>query len=217
MPVATISEVVARALAEDVGDGDVTTRATVPEQAQGHAPGSPRRRQESCSAWTSPIETFRALDPEVGVERLVEEGDWREDGGPVWRLEGSARALLTGERTALNFLQRLSGVATMAARCVRAVRGHRRGDPRHAQDDAGAAGAREGGGGGRRRHQPPVRAVRRDPDQGEPRGARRRGGGGGAPSPARTPRAPARGRVPHAGRGRRGARGGGAVRSCSTT
>jgi nicotinate-nucleotide pyrophosphorylase (carboxylating) len=46
---------------------------------------------------------------------------WRENGGPVLRLEGSARGLLTAERTALNFLQRLSGVATMAARCVRAV------------------------------------------------------------------------------------------------
>jgi nicotinate-nucleotide pyrophosphorylase (carboxylating) len=57
------------------------------------------------------------------LDRLAEEGRWREDGGPVLSLEGSARALLTGERTALNFLQRLSGVATMAARCVRAVEG----------------------------------------------------------------------------------------------
>ena len=53
-------------------------------------------------------------------ERLVEEGAWRE-GGPVLRIEGSARALLTGERTALNLLGRLSGVATAAARAVRAV------------------------------------------------------------------------------------------------
>jgi nicotinate-nucleotide pyrophosphorylase (carboxylating) len=51
---------------------------------------------------------------------LVPEGEWRE-GGEVLRIEGRARAILTGERTALNFLQRLSGVATLAARCVRAI------------------------------------------------------------------------------------------------
>ncbi len=122
MPVATISEVVTRALAEDVGDGDVTTLATVPEQAKGRA----RITQKAPGVvfgMDAAIETFRALDPEVVVERLTEEGEWREDGGPVLQLEGSARALLTGERTALNLLQRLSGVATMAARCVRAVSG----------------------------------------------------------------------------------------------
>ena len=122
MPVATISEVVTRALAEDVGDGDITTLATVPEQAKGRA----RITQKAPGVvfgMDAAIETFRALDPEVVVERLTEEGEWREDGGPVLQLEGSARALLTGERTALNLLQRLSGVATMAARCVRAVSG----------------------------------------------------------------------------------------------
>ncbi len=56
-------------------------------------------------------------------ERLVEEGLWREDGGPVMTVEGRARALLTGERTALNFLAHLSGVATMSARAARAVQG----------------------------------------------------------------------------------------------
>jgi nicotinate-nucleotide pyrophosphorylase (carboxylating) len=66
--------------------------------------------------------TFAALDERVRATRVVQEGVWR-DGGPVLELEGPARALLTGERTALNFLGRLSGVATMAARCVRAVQG----------------------------------------------------------------------------------------------
>jgi nicotinate-nucleotide pyrophosphorylase (carboxylating) len=66
--------------------------------------------------------TFRALDPEVVVEALTAEGQWREDGA-VMRIEGSARAILTAERTALNFLQRLSGVATTAARYVRAIEG----------------------------------------------------------------------------------------------
>jgi nicotinate-nucleotide pyrophosphorylase (carboxylating) len=67
-------------------------------------------------------ETFRALDPDVELERLVAEGVWREN-GPVLRIEGSARAILTAERTALNFLQRLSGVATLTARYVQAVDG----------------------------------------------------------------------------------------------
>jgi nicotinate-nucleotide pyrophosphorylase (carboxylating) len=66
--------------------------------------------------------TFRALDPDVGLQRLTDEGRWRER-GDVLQIEGSARSLLTAERTALNFLQRLSGVATLAARCVEAVAG----------------------------------------------------------------------------------------------
>jgi nicotinate-nucleotide pyrophosphorylase (carboxylating) len=66
--------------------------------------------------------TFRQLDPDVTVDRLVEEGVWRER-GEVMRVQGQARALLSAERTALNFLQRLSGVATMAARSVARVEG----------------------------------------------------------------------------------------------
>ena len=66
--------------------------------------------------------TFRALDPGVELERRVQEGVWR-DGGEVLRIEGRARALLSGERTALNFLQRLSGVATLSARYVEAIAG----------------------------------------------------------------------------------------------
>jgi nicotinate-nucleotide pyrophosphorylase (carboxylating) len=65
---------------------------------------------------------FRSLDPEAGFAREVAEGVWRES-GEVLRIEGRARGLLSGERTALNFLQRLSGVATMAARAVQAVSG----------------------------------------------------------------------------------------------
>jgi nicotinate-nucleotide pyrophosphorylase (carboxylating) len=63
---------------------------------------------------------FRRLDPDLTSRRLGPEGEWR-DGGPVLEVEGAARALLTAERTALNFLGRLSGVATATARVVRAV------------------------------------------------------------------------------------------------
>ena len=89
------------------------------------------------------------------------------------RSRGARARCSTAERTALNFLAHLSGVATMAARAARAVEGTGGEGARHAQDDPRAAGAGEGGGGGRRRPQPPRRAVRRDPDQGEPH--RRRG------------------------------------------
>jgi nicotinate-nucleotide pyrophosphorylase (carboxylating) len=116
-----ISEVVGRALAEDVGDGDVTTLATVPETARAQATIT-QKAPGIVFGLELAEETFRSLDPEIELERLVEEGVWRER-GPALRLAGSARAILTGERTALNFLQRLSGVATMAARCVEVVEG----------------------------------------------------------------------------------------------
>jgi nicotinate-nucleotide pyrophosphorylase (carboxylating) len=114
-----IEEIVARALAEDVGAGDVTTEATVPPDAR--ARGLITQKAPGVMFGVELVqETFRQLDPGVGFELMAAEGRWRE-GGAALELEGSARAILTGERTALNFLQRLSGVATMAARAARAV------------------------------------------------------------------------------------------------
>ena len=116
-----IAETVARALAEDVGDGDVTTVATVPAQARARA--VIRQKAPGVIFGLDVAEqVFRSLDAEAAFVRAVAEGVWREE-GEVLRVEGRARALLTGERTALNFLQRLSGVATMAARAVRAIEG----------------------------------------------------------------------------------------------
>ena len=116
-----IDEIVARALCEDVGVGDVTTLATVPEGTRARATIT-QKAPGVVFGLELAEETFRSLDAEIELERLVEEGVWRER-GPALRLAGSARAILTGERTALNFLQRLSGVATMTARCVEAVEG----------------------------------------------------------------------------------------------
>ena len=113
--------VVARALAEDLGDGDVTTAATVPAGARARA--VIRQKAPGVIYGLDVAEqVFRSLDPEMAFTRVVAEGVWRED-GDVLSVEGQARALLSGERTALNFLQRLSGVATMAARAVRAIEG----------------------------------------------------------------------------------------------
>jgi nicotinate-nucleotide pyrophosphorylase (carboxylating) len=116
-----ISDIVAGALAEDVGDGDVTTAATVPADARARALIT--QKAPGVVFGLEPAEeTFRTLDPAIESERLVDEGVWRES-GPVLQIEGSARAILTGERTALNFMQRLSGIATLTARCVKAVEG----------------------------------------------------------------------------------------------
>jgi nicotinate-nucleotide pyrophosphorylase (carboxylating) len=117
----TLADTVARALAEDVGDGDVTTAATVPAAARARALIT-QKAPGVVFGLDAAEETFRSLDPGVSFSRAVSEGVWRE-GGPVLEVVGSARGLLTGERTALNFLQRLSGVATLTARCVRAVEG----------------------------------------------------------------------------------------------
>jgi nicotinate-nucleotide pyrophosphorylase (carboxylating) len=116
-----IRDAVARALAEDVGEGDVTTASTVPAGAR--ARGTVTQKAAGVVFGLDLVEeTFRQLDPAVSCRRLAEEAVWR-DGGPVMALEGRAAPILTGERTALNFLQRLSGVATMSARAAQAVAG----------------------------------------------------------------------------------------------
>ena len=118
----TLAELVARALAEDVGTGDVTSQATV--RAGTRAIATITQKAAGVVFGLDAAEaTFRALDPDVRLERLSPEGRWREPPAPVLRATGDARALLGAERTALNFLARLSGVATLTARCVRAVEG----------------------------------------------------------------------------------------------
>jgi len=114
-------EIVGRALAEDVGSGDLTTEATVPAAARARALIT-QKAPGVVFGLDAAEEVFRTLDPDVVMQRLTAQGQWRES-GDVLGIEGSARALLTAERTALNFLQRLSGVATLAARCVTAVQG----------------------------------------------------------------------------------------------
>jgi nicotinate-nucleotide pyrophosphorylase (carboxylating) len=116
-----VSELVARALAEDVGTGDVTTAATVAADARGRAT-IVQKAPGVIFGLELTEEVFRSLDQGVAVERRVAEGEWRE-GGEVLAVEGAARALLTGERTALNFLGHLSGIATATARAVAAVQG----------------------------------------------------------------------------------------------
>ena len=116
-----MQEVIDRALAEDVGAGDVTTEALV-------APGALARAQivqkgPGVVAGLRVAEAvFRRVDPELRWHPHAAEGEWRE-GGLVAEVAGSAAAILRGERVALNFLGRLSGVATLTARFVAAIDG----------------------------------------------------------------------------------------------
>ncbi|MGB9185852.1 MAG: carboxylating nicotinate-nucleotide diphosphorylase [Solirubrobacteraceae bacterium] len=116
-----VSDIVDRALAEDLGSGDVTTAATVPPEVRATALIT-QKAPGAVYGLAVAERVFHALDSESEVELLAKEGVWRER-GEVMRVTGRAAALLSAERTALNFLQRLSGVATMAARCVAAIDG----------------------------------------------------------------------------------------------
>ncbi|MEA2403979.1 MAG: hypothetical protein QOE08_626 [Thermoleophilaceae bacterium] len=116
-----MQEVIDRALAEDVGSGDVTTAALVPEGATGRA--RLVQKAPGVVAGLLVAETvFRRVDPSLRWHPRAEEGAWRE-AGLIAEVAGASRSILTGERVALNFLQRLSGVATLTARYVKAVEG----------------------------------------------------------------------------------------------
>jgi nicotinate-nucleotide pyrophosphorylase (carboxylating) len=111
-----------QALAEDIGEADVTSQATVP--AGMRAVATITQKAPGIVFGLDAVEaTFMALDPDVKLERLGAEGEWTEPPAPILRATGDARALLAAERTALNFLQHLSGVATLTARCVQVVEG----------------------------------------------------------------------------------------------
>lgn len=112
---------VARALVEDIGSGDVTA-ALIPAAATATATLITREAALLCgTAWVD--ETFRQLDPSVQVHWAFRDGDAITPNDVLCRLHGPARALLTGERTALNFLQTLSGTATLTRQYVEAVAG----------------------------------------------------------------------------------------------
>ena len=114
------ADLIRRALAEDIGRGDVTTEATIPA-------GVPTEARivahEAGVVAGLPLaqRVFATLDPAVRFEAQMSDGDAVEAGATLARITGGARALLSAERVALNFLGRLSGVATLTARCVAAV------------------------------------------------------------------------------------------------
>ena len=113
-----------QALAEDIGTGDATCAATIPERATARA-RILTRESVVCAGLPLAERIFRALDPQIKIEALCKDGESAAAGSDLLRLQGSARAILTGERTALNFLGRLSGIATLTSQFVRQLAGTR--------------------------------------------------------------------------------------------
>jgi len=121
LPQFDLAEFVRRVLAEDLGSGgDVTSRATIPADARFAATMS-CREPITVAGLDIAIAFFRALDREVQVTKAVNEGEAVPAGTVLLRLEGNARAMLAAERSALNTLQHLSGIATLTARYVAAI------------------------------------------------------------------------------------------------
>src|SRR5579863_6645493 len=115
-------DLIRRALEEDGADYDITTLSTVAEEKQSQ--GNIIARQSGVVAGLAvAAETFRLFDDRVSVELLVEDGATVQPDHVLAHLSGPARSLLSAERVALNFLGRLSGIATVTARCVQAVEG----------------------------------------------------------------------------------------------
>lgn len=114
-------ELIMMALEEDIGEGDVTSLYFVPEDRMARAFVTVR-----AEGFVSGVEiaeqVFLEVDPNLEVQVLVEDGSQVGAGAMLMRVEGKARSILTAERTALNFLQRLSGVATLTARYVSLVK-----------------------------------------------------------------------------------------------
>ena len=121
---AIVREAAARAVGEDVGPDDVTSRAFIGEEAM--AMGVLVAREDCVLAGMDVAEAvFREVDGRLVWETLIQDGQKVGPNQSVAKVRGSARSILTGERCALNFLQRLSGVATLTAEYVRAIAGTR--------------------------------------------------------------------------------------------
>jgi len=113
-----------QALREDVGPGDVTTRAVIPPDVRGKGTILVKAHGVICGLQVA-AEVFRAVDERISFRPRVREGEPVQPGDVVAEVEGPLRGILTAERTALNFLARLSGIATLTARFVDAVAPYR--------------------------------------------------------------------------------------------
>ena len=124
LSVKEIRAAVKAALAEDIGSGDATTLATVPPGLTARA--VMRAREPLVVAGAEFVETaFRELSRKIKVQKILRDGHHAKAGDVLLKISGPARPILTAERVALNFIQRLSGVATLTSKFVAAVRGTR--------------------------------------------------------------------------------------------
>ncbi len=115
-----VIRIVSQALAEDVGAGDISTLSTVADGVKAEGLYIAKQSGVMCGLPLAE-EVFRQIDPTVTVTPLIAEGTAFEKGDILLKIQGDARSLLTGERVSLNFIQRLSGISSMAAQFVQAV------------------------------------------------------------------------------------------------
>ena len=115
-----LQRIVAQALEEDLGGGDLTTEATVDARTQATARALARTSLIVCGFAVFEA-TFRLVDPELQVSAVLAEGATARHDEVIWEVSGSARSILMAERTALNFVQRMSGSATLAHQYVSAL------------------------------------------------------------------------------------------------
>jgi nicotinate-nucleotide pyrophosphorylase (carboxylating) len=117
---AVLDDIVRRALCEDLQGGDLTTEATVDAETRAVAHATAKSDLVACGADVF-ARAFLTVDPGLRVEALIDDGTRVPAGTHLWTVEGAARSILVGERTALNFVQRMSGIATQARRYVDAL------------------------------------------------------------------------------------------------
>lgn len=118
-----LDELITRALAEDIGTGDITTLSCVPEDAVSKGKIIAKASGVVCGAGVL-TRLYQILDSRVRVNVLLGDGTSVKRGGVIAEIEGPSRSILTGERTALNFLQHLSGIATKTDEFVRSIGGY---------------------------------------------------------------------------------------------
>jgi nicotinate-nucleotide pyrophosphorylase (carboxylating) len=116
-----LKKIVENALEEDVGKGDITAKMTIPEKAKAKAVIYSKEKGIVCGLDVAGM-VFTSMDPGIKFKKLVKDGDPVKANQNIAEIKGNARAILAGERTALNFLQRLSGVSTTTRKYVDAVK-----------------------------------------------------------------------------------------------
>ena len=118
----TLDELITQALKEDIGDGDHTTLATVPENKTGEV--KMLAKQDGIISGIEVVKkVYQKLDPETKINVKIKDGEKVKYGDVIMTIEGKSRTLLTGERLALNFIQRMSGIATYTNKLVKRIEG----------------------------------------------------------------------------------------------
>ena len=158
MVAAELPDIIRRALDEDIGDGDVTSNATIPADAMYN--GVFLVKAEGVIAGLEVVrQTFAQVDESIAFAAGVEDGSAVYPGDIIAEASGPARSLLTAERVALNFLQRMSGIATLTRQYMNACRGNERPHPGHTQDRAWPAPVGQVGRCAGRRREPSHRPL----------------------------------------------------------